>query len=265
MLKHHLNVVCDNVWQQLKDSQHYGINQGEETITDNILLYLARQNLSEIEIFKTPKNLESQKGTDWEWWIGNKNSGFLRYAVQAKKLDSNTKRYTALKHKVGLPPNEEYQHDILEIYANANDAIPLYALYNYIELDDFTPFWKCKLDIDISKFGCTVTSLANIKKAISVPGHRSFKKMHSVYDTIPLRCLAVCPDILSSASRAKKMHTNRTEPLKHLNVEAKVYEDPSGYLRGLGGLNSCNQLPQTFYNHEIGIYPERIMLIKTEE
>lgn len=265
MLEHHLNVVCDDIWQRLKDSQHYRINQGEETITDNILLYLAKQNLSEIEIFQTPKNLEPQKGTDWEWWIGNKNSGFLRYAVQAKKLDSNTKRYTALNHKVGLPPNEEYQHDILERYAKANDAIPLYALYNYIELDDFTPFWQCNLDIDISKFGCTVTSLENINKAIRTHGHRSFEKIHSLYDTIPLRCLAVCPDILAATSHAKHMKTSRTEPLKHLNIEAKIYEDPSRHLRELGGLKSCNQLPQTFYNHEVGIYPGRIILIRTEE
>ena len=41
MLKHHLNIVCDDVWERLGNSKQYGIAQGEETLTDNLLLYLA--------------------------------------------------------------------------------------------------------------------------------------------------------------------------------------------------------------------------------
>lgn len=67
MLKHHLNVVCDDVWQRLENSKRFEISQGEETLTDNLLLYLASQRLSTIKIIQTPKDKESIKGTDWEW------------------------------------------------------------------------------------------------------------------------------------------------------------------------------------------------------
>lgn len=127
MLKHHLNTVCDDVWNSIGNGKRYGISQGEETLTDNILLYLASQNLPEIKTIQTPKDKESVKGTDWEWWIGNRSQGYLRYAVQAKKLDSKSNRYASLNHKVGVGPNALFQHDILEKYALANHAILLYA------------------------------------------------------------------------------------------------------------------------------------------
>ncbi len=71
--------------------------------------------------------MESVKGTDWEWWIGNRTHGYLRYAVQAKKLDAKTNRYSSLNHKVGVGSKTLFQHDILEKYAHVNQAIPLYA------------------------------------------------------------------------------------------------------------------------------------------
>ncbi|WP_300583268.1 DUF6615 family protein, partial [uncultured Pseudoalteromonas sp.] len=98
MLDHHLNIVCDDVWNRLDNSTQFGINQGEETLTDNLLLYLASQKLSNIKIIQTPKNKEKVKGTDWEWWIGNRKQGYLRYAVQAKKLDLKSGRYASLNH-----------------------------------------------------------------------------------------------------------------------------------------------------------------------
>ena len=115
MLQHHFNEVCDDVWNRLQNSKAYGISQGE-ALTDNILLYLASQNLPNLKIIQTPKNLEPVKGTDWEWWIGNRATGYLRYAVQAKKLDLKSGRYSSLNHKVG----SKTQHQILEDYARVN-------------------------------------------------------------------------------------------------------------------------------------------------
>jgi hypothetical protein len=125
VLKHHLNIVCDDVWERLGNSKKFGITQGEETLTDNLLLYLASKKLKTINIIQTPKNVETVKGTDWEWWIGNRDQGYLRYAVQAKKLDLKTGRYTSLNHKVGEGASAEFQHAVLEKYARANQAIPL--------------------------------------------------------------------------------------------------------------------------------------------
>ena len=259
MLKHHLNIVCDDVWERLENSKQYGISQGEETITDNLLLYLASQSLSNIKIIQTPKNKESVKGTDWEWWIGNRSGGYLRYAVQAKKLDTKSGRYSSLNHKVGKGPSADYQHKILEDYAKANDAIPLYAFYNYIAKPDLPNKWNCPLPIEHSKLGCTVTPLKNVKKAITIRGWRTFEKIHSFPETVPLRCLADCPNIAYTKTQ------NGSTYLPRFGLDAKVYERPWDWISEMGHLTEFSQMPNDYYNHDLGYYPKRILLIETGE
>lgn len=259
MLKHHLNMVCDDVWDRLANSVMLGIAQGEETLTDNLLLYLASQKLTEIKIISTPKNKESVKGTDWEWWIGNRSVGYLRYAVQAKKLDLKTGRYASLNHKVGNGARAEYQHKILEDYATANKAIPLYVFYNYIVKNDYSKEWNCPLPLDASKLGCTVTPLKNIKAALKKRGWRNFERIHQFPETVPLRCLAVCPNIAFAKRK------NGTTFIPRFNLEAHVYPDPWGWISEMGHLTRFEQMPGEFYNHELGYYPKRILLIETAE
>ncbi len=259
MLKHHLNVVCDDVWERLGNSKRFGISQGEETISDNLLLYLASQSLSTIRIIQTPKNKESIKGTDWEWWIASRENGYIRYAVQAKKLDLRTGRYASLKHKVGSGVSAAFQHVILEDYAKANSAIPLYAFYNHLDSSDLPKTWNCPLPIEHTKLGCTVTPLKNVKRAISKRGWRSFEKIHSFPETIPLRCLGECPNIAFAQANKGSVY------LPRLNTEAKVYKSPLEWIGEMGHLTDFNQMPNDLYDHELGYYPKRILLIETGE
>lgn len=255
MLQHHFNEVCDDVWNRLQNSKAYGISQGEETLTDNILLYLASQNLSSIKIIQTPKNLEPFKGTDWEWWIGNRSTGYLRYAVQAKKLDLKSGRYSSLNHKVG----SKTQHQILEDYARVNKAIPLYVFYNHLESKDYPKKWNCPLPIDHQKLGCTVTPLKNVTKALSIRGSRTFQKIHDFKETVPLRCLAQCPNIAFS-----RQQNSEIAYIPKFDLEAKVYPDPWGWISEMGHLSSWDQVQSELYDHELGYYPKRILLIDTE-
>ncbi|HGK3759174.1 TPA: DUF6615 family protein [Klebsiella pneumoniae] len=259
MLINHLDIISDDVWKRLANGKKYNITQGEETLTDNILLYLASQNLSEIKIIQTPKNMESVKGTDWEWWIGNRMHGYLRYAAQAKKLDAKTNRYSSLNHKVGVGSKALFQHDILEQYAHVNQAIPLYAFYNHLDPCNYPTRWNCPLPFELTKLGCTVTSLQNVKYAIKNRGYRTFGAIHQFPDTVPLRCLAECLNIatISEKSKIAKVHC--------FCVEAKIYQDPWEWLSQMGHLNSCEQMPNEYYNHELGFYPKRILLINTNE
>ena len=50
MLCEHFEEIANNTWINLKDAKRLGIFYGEETITNNILLYLARLNLPSIKI-----------------------------------------------------------------------------------------------------------------------------------------------------------------------------------------------------------------------
>jgi len=123
--------ITRKIWTDIKLSQQYGIILGEETITDSILLELARQNFFNIRILQTQKPKEAIQGTDWEWFVGSYKYGWIRYAIQAKKLNLTTLGYGNLNHKIGKAPNDDYQINILRKFSKANGAVPLYHFYNY--------------------------------------------------------------------------------------------------------------------------------------
>lgn len=259
MLCHTLESIARHTWETLQDSTKYGISQGEETITDNLLLYLLRQNLPSIHVIKTPKDKEPRMGTDWEWWIGSRSKGFLRYAIQAKKLDYATHRFLKLKHEVRTQFGKEDQEKVLKRYAATNSAIPLYALYNYVELADFNPYWNCQSSLAPEQFGFTVTPLHNIEEALATRGCRSFERLHSCSETIPVRCLAICPGIVPSSSE------NRLIRIAKLNLDKiKLYsfDDVSPLLSA--DLRGLEAFPQSLYSSDLGLYPKHIAVAETD-
>jgi hypothetical protein len=183
--------LASYTWQRILSSEKFNISQGEETITDLNLLEIAMSQSSEVTVVKTAKYKEKDQGTDWEWWIGNNRIGYLRYAVQAKKIDKHFIHYKALGHKV----DSEKQIDILERYAQNNRAIPLYCFYNYSQNTNLKPYWHCNLPPDNEQFGCTITPLKNVKQALQQRGKRTFDFLHSFSSTKPWRCLVRCPSL----------------------------------------------------------------------
>jgi hypothetical protein len=258
LLHSHLEVVANHTWQTLRDARAFRISQGEETLTDNLLLYLLRQRLPRLQLIKTPKNKEAMMGTDWEWWIGSRMRGFIRYAIQAKKLDPESHRYQKLRHEVLTPRGMELQHSILKRYAVANAAVPLYAFYNYLELPDFKPYWNCPHPLDIKQLGITVTPLKNVEHAIATRGHRSFENVHSRHDTIPLRCLAICPRLRPTES-ADDAH-------RIVKFQSKVNLYSFDEIAPLfnSDQNELGEFPPALYNSEIGIYPRHIAIVEID-
>lgn len=108
----------------------------EQTLTEHLLLEIKRARLPNVWVRQHPPDplnpkailREDLTALDWEWWIGSPRRKWLRFAVQAKKLDLKSQRYRKLKHLVGT----EAQHELLARYAAANDAIPLYCFYNHV-------------------------------------------------------------------------------------------------------------------------------------
>ena len=257
MIQRHLEAIAKHTWQTLKDAREFDISQGEETISDNILLYLLRQRLSGLHIIKTPKNKEAQMGTDWEWWLGNPIQGYLRYAIQAKKLNFDTKRYSKLKHPVPTARGIECQHEILKKFATANNAIPLYALYNYVELPASANHWHCGLPLDYEQFGVTVTPLGNIEYAICNRGCRSFDNLHLQSRTQPVRCLANRPPQCSKSTKG---------PMWYGGTDGDVGRYSADELLPLLGQldRSSFEFPKQLYDSNIGIYPRHILLLDAE-
>ena len=108
--------------------------------------------------------------------------------------------------------------------------------------------------------GCTVTPLANVKKSLAKRGWRTFERIHDFPETVPLRCLADCPNIAFRRSQ-----DNDQVFLPRFQMEARVYERPWSWISEMGHLTSFSQMPSEFYNHDIGLYPKRILLIETGE
>ena len=131
-------------------------------------------------------------------WLGTDRLGWYRFAIQAKKLDLRTDRYPSLTHSNSNGP----QVDLLEHFANANHAAPLYCLYNFTENADMSKHWQCCNAYpnrnDLSDLGCSVTSLSTISKAIETHGAKNFHCIHSKPNTLPWRCLVSCPTIYRS-------------------------------------------------------------------
>lgn len=256
-LKEHLNIICDSVWDRIGLGKKLNITQGEETITDNILLYLASKNLSGISILKTPKNVEGVNGTDWEWWIGNEKYGYLRYAVQAKKINNRTNSYNSLRQKVGHGEKSPFQYDILGRYASAINAIPIYAFYNHLDsLNAPHAIWHCAKKFDIKKLGCTITPLKNVLTAARIYGGTSFYTIHGFRETIPLRCLAE-----KSISILSEMYENEKVDSfnKDFNVKITVYKDITSLISIMTNPNDAKQ-----YLNDLNIYPKRILVMNTD-
>ena len=184
-----LESLAADTWERLRDSRVLEINFGEETITDLLLMDLKRKHPPTSTIIQTPKTKEKDKGTDWEWWIGSDRTSWLRFAVQAKKLHIDSQRYTGLSHKVG----ESLQIDLLEKYAKANDAIPLYCFYNYTQPAAAAKAWHCcQPSVDEPQLACTITTSKIVRAAIGSHGTKNFSWIHSHPETLPWRCLAGC-------------------------------------------------------------------------
>ena len=184
-------------WDAIGNAFENRISYGEDAITSINLLALKNASLPNLAIADTRPD-ESTKGCDFEFWIGNYKSGWLRYAIQAKKISVSTERYDSLNHHVGTIP----QIDILEKYARANRAIPLYCLFNFSESPSISST-SCPKYKYIKEFGCSVTPSSTARLSIATRGARNFEWFHSRNETLPWSCLVRCP----------KLHLHWTEKM----------------------------------------------------
>ena len=212
-----LESLAERTWDRIKDGFELDISQGEETITDFNLLEMLRSGVKTLKVVKLSKDEEAIKGIDWEWWIGSRSQGWLRYVVQAKKIDFSSQRYNNLGHKVNNVP----QIDLLEIFARKIAAIPLYCFYNYSQATNLQSYWQCGFQYEEKQFGCTVAPSSTIRRALNSRGCRNFEFIHSQHNTIPWRCLLKCPQVL-------QIYSNGSNNLAFENIN--VYRTLPTYL-----------------------------------
>ena len=105
-----LRTLAEDTWELLREANLLSVRFGEETITDTLMLELRRKGFA---LFKqTSLRDEAKYGTDFECWVGSDSTGWVGYAVQAKKLDFRTGTYRNLGHLVKGP--DKLQLDIMK-------------------------------------------------------------------------------------------------------------------------------------------------------
>lgn len=208
--------ITENVWKGLGDAFEHDISLGETSISDMILLYLIKLNNPHISIKQTKQNEEADFGTDWVWWIGSDDKGWVAFAVQAKKYSTKNDRYNSLAHKVkGIS-----QSDILKIYSDSIQAVPLYALYNHVLRKNFSAgITELIFNYPENMYGVTLTSLNIIKEAMNTRGCRNFKFIHDKFSTITL------PDLIDETERYLDNYDNSHNKVNLFEVYPKVHSD----------------------------------------
>lgn len=194
MLDSLLKMLAQDTWENLREAKLLSVRFGEETITDLLLLELRRKGF--IGFRQTGLHHESKYGTDFECWVGSDDSGWVGYAVQAKKLDFGTGTYRNLGHMVKGAGKR--QIDILKTYATSRGLIPRYCLYSHSPHVAQSFLHCCSRDFLEEELGCTLTPPSVIERAIASRGGKRFETLQSDSDTVPWRCLAICPRLEGS-------------------------------------------------------------------
>ncbi len=254
--------LSSDIWKRLEDSVTLNVRQGEETLTDNLLLDLAKFKLKNIRTLPTTKKNEKQIGCDWEWWIGSNKFGWFRFAIQAKKLDHPRPVYKKLAHKVITDPikkTKERQFDILERYCKKNNVIGLYCFYNYTTIGKLDSYWNCTFPFDQEQLGWTFTTLDVVKKALGSRKGKSFESIHSNKDSLPMRCLFKCPKVLNN------YFLNNASPLSIFGQEAIKYNELPPIFRDFNNADGYENYPEDIYDKELGLYPKKILIIDIGE
>lgn len=260
-----IDKLTRETWENIDLSNQLNTKYGEETITDLLLLGLARQKNYYLRIIQTPKNLEKDKGTDWEWFIGSPKNGWVRFAIQAKKIKLSTKNGDyGLGHMVGV----DKQVDILQTYASHNNAISLYCFYNHYSNANQPDHWHCNLGYEQELLGWTITPISNVYTALSLYGGRNFEHIHKQNTTLPTKCLFECPNFVNQYRDSNLINKAVTilgeTATKYDSISYSIEQQLDRPVNDYDQPDYIDTFPEGLYNTEIQLYPKRIAIFQIE-
>lgn len=121
------------VWQDMSDAKQFGMPRNEETVTEELLLSLAREHQGRgLSVKAYTKQEEATTGGDWAFWFSDLRGLGIGARIQAKRLFSRSGRYESLFHqsdaqkKQGKPTPNQCQ----TILDYQDGLIPIYIFYN---------------------------------------------------------------------------------------------------------------------------------------
>ena len=234
-----LETLANDTWENLREAKALSVRFGEETITDILMLELRRKGF---KVFKqTPLADEAKYGTDFECWVGSDSMRWVGYAIQAKKLDFGTDTYRNLGHVV--KGSQKRQIDNLKAYAKARDLTARYCLYSH-SLNVHNDFLACcSRSFPGEELGCTITPPWAIERAIATRGGKRFYSLQQHRDTVPWRCLAICPRLRNSLV-SNSISPDDLPPLLDMTttIHPRLPDDLNGLLEEAQGEVDFEQL-----------------------
>lgn len=154
-------VLARQIWKDLRDSSKANLLRGEETITDDLLLALARRHPREVKIKQFNKRQEKSTGADWEWWFGD-GIRWFGIRTQAKRLDIPNLHYKNITRNIGKTGRKQIDRLIKD--AHSNQCYPAFCFYNYWCESQYDPIWKCGTLAPVRELlGCTVADASAVK------------------------------------------------------------------------------------------------------
>ena len=176
-IEHYLRDVAAWIWHEQSEARQHGLKLQEETITEILLLRMAREcghmglnikMFNRIEEGGSTKAGKIGNGADWEWFIETSYCQ-VGFRVQAKVLSSGLTqgggglsigKYEGLK-------NDRLQTDDLIRDAKSSGLNPIYVVYNHSWVSNRALFASPRHPYAVKQgdWGCAVAKAAFIKQA----------------------------------------------------------------------------------------------------
>lgn len=167
------NSISWHVWGVLELGISKGICVSEESITDGILIALAKYGGKNVVVSKFSRYQESKNGADLEMWFHFKNR-LVGSRIQAKKLNSSSCTYRSINYDSGK------QHSNLILSASTL-LIPSYLFYNFWKKNP-----KKQLPNPDNNYGCAISNAYDVKPHLESP-ENSLQSMFPI--ETPFQCL----------------------------------------------------------------------------
>jgi hypothetical protein len=211
-------------WIDLRESWDLKVDVGEETLTDNNLMEVARKHSPVIRHFKFSRLQEHREsGADWDWWFTSSSNGWIGLRFQAKKLASNG-RYSLNSEK------GRAQADLLIRSSRAEQLVPMYVFYNAWRASDAPSSWNCEtFPRVVELLGCAIAP-ASVIRPLLIPYRRGLAQTIAGV-CLPWSCLVCCErhGIGDLVDRVAGLLRN-TWPRDDAEDAVTILDTPSGYV-----------------------------------
>jgi len=176
----------------VRDGERFGLRQGEEGITDRVLLDLCRK-IPGLKITKFTHKREAANGADWEWWIPTTTGRWFAFRMQAKKLLSSSSGRGKYDFSYKVESAGKTQLESLIDTAHIDGIPAVYALYNQAGSSRYSAHRHLHgCPTPTAGQGVTVISAKAVAKVFG-PHPAAVEDVQWL--SLPWSCLAHCPGV----------------------------------------------------------------------